>query len=146
MRSILRTQCTKLKIKLRRPRKEPPEQQSTVRTLSPEPLLLLYREKALSIIFEHDLQHGPDNLKPTFLLLPYEIRRQIVEYCVCGIALQLNVAGRGCRITQPIYFNGITDVKSKRFILSIPLTCRQLYVSPFCSINTSHYTECYLAI
>jgi hypothetical protein len=128
MRSFLHDCCAKLKRRLRRSERQPPKPTSVVRSSSPEPLpVVLQREKALSVIFDTDLQLDSGDPKPRFLLLPYEIRRQIVEYCLCGIAVHLNVPGKGHRIEQIIYINP-SDVTRKQKVLAISLTCRQLYV------------------
>ncbi|KUJ10977.1 uncharacterized protein LY89DRAFT_759972 [Mollisia scopiformis] len=120
----------KLRRKLRRPGTQPSQEQSATEDTPPKPLYP--REKALSIIFSTELDRaskaGNVHAKPTFLLLPLEIRRQIVEYCVCGIPLDLNVVEELGQLKQNkigILMRPI-DVIRKRFVLSIPLTCRQL--------------------
>lgn len=117
----------RLKRVVRRSKWEHPLPRTAIRPLSPEDEapILLQRQKTLSIIFERCLHLSSGSQKPIFLLLPYEIRLQILEYCVCAISFHLVVFEKGGPIRQGINFNR-DDVIRKKSVLSIPLTCRQL--------------------
>ncbi|KAF8850638.1 hypothetical protein BDZ45DRAFT_808968 [Acephala macrosclerotiorum] len=106
MRAFLASRCSNLR-KLRR---------STPRALEAR-------------IAEAAISEGPQPRDKTsgILLLPLEVRRQIIEYCLCSIALHLDAGESGGRLKQIIYMKP-HDVIRKRFILEIPLTCHQLYL------------------
>lgn len=137
MHSFLRSCVAKLKRKLRRRERKCLGSTPIFGSSPSEPLSLLQRERNLSTIFEHELHLTSGNPKPKLLLLPYEIRRQIVEYCLCGIALHLDLSEHR-HIKHIINYN---IVRPKRHLLSIPLTCRQLCVYISFSINILQYTK-----
>ncbi|CZR68935.1 uncharacterized protein PAC_18836 [Phialocephala subalpina] len=128
MRNFVSHQWSKLKKKSNRLRSPTLEAHEAGDLILERPKL---REKALSIEFCAELDRRMESpaahWTSTLLFLPLEIRKQILEDCLCGNVLYLNVSEAGGRIKQIVHMKPNEQTRNC-FTLAIPLTCHQLYL------------------